>query len=530
MKLPRWLSPGAVAFVVVWLLLLAAGRSAFFKDPGTFWHTTTGEIVLKDGFIRADPYTFTFAGTWWVPYQWLGEVAMALAHRVGGFDTQLLGAVTIIAAVFAWLTARLLRTGLNPVLAGSVIALSLAAAGSHFHVRPHLFTLASMTAVLVLLVETDSARPKLKRLFWLVPLCALWTNIHGGVLGGIGTVCIAFAGWVLFWQVGRIGVVRITIKKREILFDFNRPVVLKAWSDVGSLALVAVGCVLGTLASPYGLDMLKTWNVIMGAPELREIIVEHRPLDVTQPSAWPVLALAAVYAFVLYGVKRSAVRVSWLLPLVWFVLTLSRCRHASLFAVTAVVAITAMWRHTRWALWLAAYRPDFYQPGSAETRARWASAWLPVAVVLVALALQVARVPVPVVGSGWALHDSAHWPVDVLDVLKAHEPKPGDPHNKLFNAGYIDGGFVIYHAPGYKVFVDDRCEVFGGPWLMEFVATQKAPAAALAQWDEKYGPFDFALTRTDTPFDDWFKASPAWRAEKVTPTATFYTRRTPSAP
>ena len=87
MTLPRWLSPGAIAFVVVWVLLLAAGRSAFFKDPGTFWHTTTGELVLKDGFIRTDPYTFTFAGTWWVPYQWLGEVGMALAHRVGNADS-----------------------------------------------------------------------------------------------------------------------------------------------------------------------------------------------------------------------------------------------------------------------------------------------------------------------------------------------------------------------------------------------------------------------------------------------------------
>ena len=77
MKLPRWLAPGAVAFLAVWLLLLAAGRSAFFHDPGTFWHTTTGELVLKDGFLRADPYTFTFAGEWWVPYQWLGEVGMA---------------------------------------------------------------------------------------------------------------------------------------------------------------------------------------------------------------------------------------------------------------------------------------------------------------------------------------------------------------------------------------------------------------------------------------------------------------------
>src|SRR5580704_7411044 len=107
MTLPRWISPGAIAFLLIWLILLAAGRDGMLRDPGTFWHTTTGELILKEGFIRADPYTFTFGGTWWVPYQWLGEVAMALAHRVGGFDAQLLGAVTIVAAVFAWLFARL---------------------------------------------------------------------------------------------------------------------------------------------------------------------------------------------------------------------------------------------------------------------------------------------------------------------------------------------------------------------------------------------------------------------------------------
>ncbi len=354
-------------------------------------------------------------------------------------------------------------------------------------------------------METDQARPRLNRLLWLIPLSALWTNIHGGVLGGIGTVCIAFAGWVVWWKLGR-------------------PAPVKSWREVGLLALVAVGCALGTLASPYGLDMLKTWNVIIGAPELREIIAEHRPLDVTAPYAWPVLALAAVYLFVFSGTKRAEVRVSWLLPLVWLVLTFSRCRHASLFAVTAVVAITTMWRHTSWALWLAARRPDLYQPGSAESRPWWASVWLPVAVVLLALALQVARVPVPVIGSGWAMHDPNYWPVEVQETLKAHQPEPGAP-NRLFNSGYIDGGFVIYHAPAYRVFVDDRCEVFGGPWLKDFVAAQEKPAPWMAKWEAEYGPFDYALTRTDTAFNDWFKSSPAWQAVKVTPTATFYKRK-----
>jgi hypothetical protein len=510
MMMPRWLAPGAVAFLLVWILLLAAGRSAFFRDPGTFWHTTTGDLILTHGFIRSDPYTFTFANQWWVPYQWLGEVGMALAHRAGGFDTQLLGAVTLIAGVFAWLAVRLLRTGLHPIIVGSVVALALAAAGSHFHVRPHLFTLLAMTVVAVLLVETDVARPRLNRLFWLVPLCALWTNIHGGVLGGIGTIVIAFVGWVVFWQFGLMSPA-------------------KSWRDVGRLALVVIGCCASTLINPYGTDMLETWRVIMDAPELRAIIAEHHPLELDRPYAWPVVGLALVYLFVLAGVKRATIRASWLLPVVWFLLTVSRCRHASLFAVVAVVTITAMWKHTSWALWCAARRPDLYQPGSAIARPWWAHVWLPAALVVLALVLQVARVPVPLLGSGWALHDPERWPVAVIDVLKEYEPKSSDPHNRLFNSEYIDGGFVIYHAPGYKVFVDDRCELFRGPWLRAFYEAEHGPdpksAPALAKWADEYGPFDFALTRTGRPIDDVFRSSPEWVPLKVTPTATFYKRK-----
>ena len=121
MTLPRWLAPGALAFALVWLLMLAGGRTAFFNDPGTFWHVRTGELILERGFLREDPFTFTFAGTWWVPYQWLGEVPMALVHGVAGFDGLLLGVVSLVAAVFAWLTARFLRTGLHPIDRKSVV-------------------------------------------------------------------------------------------------------------------------------------------------------------------------------------------------------------------------------------------------------------------------------------------------------------------------------------------------------------------------------------------------------------------------
>jgi hypothetical protein len=288
---------------------------------------------------------------------------------------------------------------------------------------------------------------------------------------------------------------------------------------------IAAACALTALVNPYGTDLVRTWHVIMGAPELKEIIREHSPLDPTQLYAWPVIALAAVYGFLLVGVPLRQWRVSWLLPLVWLVLAFDRVRHAPLFAVATLAAVAAVWPHTRWAAWLRQHRPDLYQPPAEDARTPLgANLWLPAVAVLTAFALQVARVEVPVIGSGWARHDPQYWPVELLDVLKEHEPHSATG-NHLFN-DYIDGGFVIYHAPGYKVFVDDRCEVFGGPWLLDFVrANSEGTAAAVSKWEAEYGRFDFALTRTGTGFDDFFAHSAEWRLVKHTEVANFYQRK-----
>jgi len=506
MTLPRWIAPGAIAFLAIWLVLLSFGRGGMLRDPGTFWHTRTGELILQEGFIREDPYTFTFAGTWWVPYQWLGEVGMALTYRLGGFDAELLGAVTLLAAVFAWLSVRLLRTGLHFVVVGSIVALGLAAAGSHFHVRPHLFTLASLAITAALLADCDLVRVPPRRLALLIPLFIIWTNVHGGLLGGLATLAIAFTGWAAFWRLGM-------------------PSPIDNWRKLGLLTLVFLGCGLSMLVNPYGTDMVKTWRVIMDEPLLKQIIIEHRPLDLTQSYSWPIVGLAAVYVFVLLGVNWRESHVTWLLPLVWLAETIDRCRHASLFVVVALVAIAAMWPATRWAAWLAKNRRDFYEPEALPIdRPWWANYWLPASAVLTTLGLIVGGITVPVIGAGWAQHDPKHWPVEVVGLMKANEPRPGEP-NKLFT-DYLGGGFAIFHTPGYKVFVDDRCEVFGGEWLNKFMnASQTNTSHSISQWEKKYGNFNFALTTPGTGFDDYFRASPDWECLKHTENAAFYRRK-----
>ncbi len=499
-----WLPP--LLFLGFWLLLLAGGRSSFFRDPGTFWHTVVGEKILTDGFFDADPFTFTFAGKHWIPHQWLGEVGMALVHRVSGLDGLLAVSTGVLAALFAWLAVRLIRTGLHPVAAVAVVGLALAAGSSHFHIRPHLATIVGIAITVAAVTDVEAGRAGLRRLWWLVPVYLVWSNVHGGALGGLTTMGLAGAGWLLFRLLGRASP-------------------LTGTRDVVELAAVGLACGLTAFVTPYGADIPWTWLEIMHAPRLPEIIREHARTDPADPTAWPVFALAAVYLFALAGARPRNWRVSWFLPLFWLFQAYARVRHAPLFAVATCVAVADIWPATRWAGWLAAHRPDFYDPAGSPVR--WGVLGMLTAAlgVAVTLLVQAAGVAVPLVGSGWAKLDPGYWPTELTDTLKRYEPR-SPSGGRLFNE-YIDGGFVIYHAPGYRVFVDDRCELFGDDWLVRFVeAGAGDPTAAMASWESEYGRFDFALTRTGSGFDRYFHGRPAeWERIEGTATAAFYRRR-----
>lgn len=506
-RLARLVWPGPLLFVGVWLVLLVGG-SRFLRDPGTFWHITTGEKILGEGFIAHDPYTFTFEGTPWVPYQWLGEVAMALLHRVGGFDAVLVASTAVAAGLLAWLGTRFIRTGLHPVFALGVTLLAAAVMAHHFHARPLLFTMVGMAAVMLAVCKFEAGEVKLKQLPWFVPLFWVWTNVHGGMLGGLTTLGLAGIGWAA-WRV------------------LGWPSPLTSWKATFALAGVGLACGLTAFASPYGADLPKTWMQIMNMPHLPELIVEHSRFDFSDPKGWTTLALAAVYLTLLAGVLPARPRVAWLVPLFWLAQAMLRVRHGSLFAVVSAVAILDLWPHTRYARWLAAKRPDVYTPTSGRDRAFWPVLLTAVLAVGLSVSCQWLGWDVPLVGRGTAKLDPTLWPTQLNADITAHEPHQGEP-NRIF-CEYIYGGYLIYHAPGYKVFVDDRCEVFGDDWLMRFVkADSEGTTAAMADWQSQYGRFDFALTTStdrDSGYDWYFRTSPDWTVVRRTDTASLYKRK-----
>jgi len=502
----KLLWPGPVLFVLFWIGFQSFG-ARFLRDPGMFWHTRTGEKILAEGFLRSDPYTFTFADTWWVPYQWLGEVGMALLHRISGLDSLLVVSTALIAGLFAWMATKFIRIGLHPIFAIGLILLSIAAASTHFHVRPHLFTLLGMAIATSAILAYDRGRIALRQLWWLVPFFIVWVNIHGGVLGGLSTLGLAVGGWIV-WRI------------------LGWPSPVDSLRTGVALVALTIACGLTIFMSPYGTDLPKTWLLITGMPRLPELIQEHSRFELSNPMGWPMLALAGIYIALLTGVRGGPPRLAWLLPIAWFVQALLRVRHGSIFAVVATITIIDIWPYTKWAKWLAANRTYVYQPGPEPT-GTWKSVALTAFLgLLLVLSLQAAKVPLPLFGTGCARLNEKAWPTEVTDVLREHEPRTTDAPRKLFS-DYIDGAFVIYHAPGYRVFVDDRCEVFGDDWLADLVeASGQNTELWMERWQTKYGKFDFALTRTDSLFDEYFRERPAqWQSEKRGEHAAFYRRK-----
>ena len=510
----RWFGPETFFFAGLWAVLAVGGRESLFRDPGTFWHVRTGERILDSGrFLDADPYTFTFGGQPWTPYEWLGEVAMALLYRAAGPDGLLVAAAAVIGATFTLPFARLVRGGLHPAPAACLTGLAVAAASPHFHARPHLGTLLLLAITFARIQDYEAGRVGRRGLWLLIPLFVVWCNTHGGVLGGFGTAGLAVAGWVGLRLVGWAAPVR----------GGRDGAVLCGW--LGVLGLTA-------LATPYGLGVPRTWAAIMGMSELPHLIKEHAAVDVREASGWPFFAFGAVYAVVLARV-RGPLRVTWLLPVVWFVLGCERVRHAPLFAVTAALALADILPRTAWAARLAA-RSDWFRPEVIVRRGGWRTMLPGIGVVLVVFLTTAGFWRARPVGEraaapagAWARFPRREWPTALVPDL--HREAAGMTDIPIFNE-YEFGGFLVYFAPEYRPFVDDRCEVFGGPWLAAFAAANAGePGPAIRAWEREYGKWSLALVRPGSGFDRYYGGNAGWDRIDGCPAGTLYRRRVAAA-
>ena len=104
-----------------------------------------------------------------------------------------------------------------------------------------------------------------------MPLYIVWTNLHGGVLGGIGTVGLTDGG-----------LDRLSPAQPAIADPDDSPFRPGGRHRGGLLGTV--------LVNPYGVETIREWLALMGSDALSRLIVEHGPLDPSKPDGMMVIA------------------------------------------------------------------------------------------------------------------------------------------------------------------------------------------------------------------------------------------------
>ena len=176
------------------LVALAAALSVLgstsinvLADPDTYLHIAAGRWMLAHGSVpTADPFSHSMPGTSWVAHEWLSELVLSGIYQ--GFGWAGLGG--LMALVFAGTLAYLMRfllSRLEPVHALLLTTYAACMLAGHLLARPHVLAwplLAVWVGALVHASEHDRAPP-----WWLIPLMAVWANLHGGFMLGIALAC-----------------------------------------------------------------------------------------------------------------------------------------------------------------------------------------------------------------------------------------------------------------------------------------------------------------------------------------------------
>jgi len=476
----------------LWLALMAAAPTLMMKDPGMFWHTVVGEQMLRSGsVVTTDTFSFTQEGESWLAQQWLGELAMGAAHRLGGLDSVITLAISIIALIFGLIFWKALRSGLPLVACLLLTILTIAASSYHFIPRPHLFTMLAMMPLMLVLARLDQRPTNSRWALILPPLFLIWTNIHGGALGGIASFTLYCLLWLLQPSIG--------------LLRPTKPVSSAQRARTIKLLTVALGLVLVTpLINPFGVALPRTWVSLMGSDLLPKVIIEHAPLDFTASEGLMILTLAGTYFYILVGAWRVERRVHWLLPAVWFLLACSRVRHGPLFAVSAGVVIVDMWRfHPRLRARLTTPTVE-----DVSTSSSFGSSLFPLmALTCVALLLQTVGIKCPLIGAKRCNPQAPTWPVSALPDLQQlsyQSERPLRVFNEMRYAGYL-----IYALPEAAVYIDDRCELHRDVGLHRYLELYSHPERLPGEL-HRY-QIDVALVSVGSPFANQLVNMSKWR-------------------
>jgi hypothetical protein len=391
--------------------------SMFWLEGDTWWHLAVGSQILKTHtWPTHDLYSFTAQGSPWIAYEWLGEVVIALAWRVGGLRALMVLLIALAAAILLLLYYHTYLRCKNSKAAFVACAVLLPLVSLSITLRPQLLGYIFLIATLIALEKFRQGHPQA---LWALPLILLlWVNSHGTFVLGFLILGAYWASGLKAFQLGGLYAEQWTKPQRR------------------RLELIFLLCLLASTVTPYGtrlaaypLEMASSQHLIV------QFVQEWQPLNLSQN----------------YG-KYLLV----LLLLFWLVLATARLRFRlqDLLLLTFATAETFM--HARFVI--------LFVPVFAPLLAEWLQQWVPryepakdhYVLNFILMALITAGI-VKFFPSTQEIEQQvdSDMPAKALAYIREH-PALG----RMMNDAYWGGYMIAKLGPTHKVFIDGRFDIY----------------------------------------------------------------------
>jgi hypothetical protein len=471
------------SFLAVLAVLTVRSR---FNDPDMWWHLKSGEVIWNTRHIpTTDTFSYTTHHHWIIPQEWLSQLLIYGAYRLGGFSGLMLWscALTTILLVAGYLLCSLYSGNAKIGFLGAMILWFFSTGG--LVVRPQMVSYV-LLVVELLLVFRGYTRDR--RWFFVMPvLFAVWVNCHASFLFGLIVLGVFWTCSFFDFQAGSVACVRWTAAQRRAL----------------GVALLFSGAAvflnpIGAKQVLYPLDTMLRQRLNLSQ------VQEWSPLLPSDPRG---IALLGIFCFLFFYLLARRSERLYLHELVllgmsaWFALSHRRMSFAfGIFAAPVVSRLLS----------------DFWEKYDAERDLPLLNAvFLAVAAFVMFLAFPSSR--------ALARQASDANPAAAVDYIKTHK-LPGNMLNS-----YVYGGYLIWAMPEHPVFIDGRADLY--EWagvLTEFgrwATLEDDPNALLDKYD-----VGFCLLERDAPMAHVLPLTHEWKRVYLDDKSVIFVRTTVGVP
>jgi hypothetical protein len=462
-------------------------------DTDLWGHLHFGNIVLKQHqlfFHAPSSYACPPGPRDWIMVDWLGEALMALTYNVTGVVGLKLAKLGCVAAVMMLLSSGMAETGVALIVQALTLLVAALALIAHMQFRTFLADDVLLAVLMAMLARDSYGRHA--PLWLVVPMLALWANLHGGFF--VGLLAMGLYTAVRGVQDLAAG---------------------KGITATVRLAALTSAAVLATLLNPYGLN---DWIVIAGVlrnPFTLRHISEFRPLlaVITDFSRTQRPIFTFVCALAIMGATLAAFALTpcaddlalFAIAMLMSVGALYAVRNTALAVIACCIPLS---RHVYLLVGRLRSPSNVEVTGAAWT---WRASQAALAVLAAGLAIRTGLL-------SKALPAVEAKPAGALAFMQRHDLRG----NVLCEFGWAD--YLLFHdAARTKIFIESIFEAYYPHRVQsDFAAVYYAGPGAARVLDAY--PNDFVLMPTGSAAYSLMMAQAGWRLIYRDPVSTLFAR------